>query len=542
MKGVKKFFIYLLIIVGILVVLFLSILAVMYFSPNTPILGFEYVHQSRKETKTYSSSSELSIQNIQSVEIYTGNTDIYIFPNSNSGEIKIVEACDFSGFAKEVNGKLSVKEKVENRQYEENNLNLKTLVYELNEPTGWISKNKSRIEVYISNDLNLNTIFAKATGGDVYYKSNLDESVLRCNNLFLKTGGSGKVGIVNTQNVNNYYLKTQSGSVDFGKIDSLTANQIKFTTDKGSLIISNLAKTCTVNSAVVIESNNKKSGPYVCIDKLNGALDVSSNRGTFEIGEIGSYGNYKVVSLTINKSTVNFGTVYGNVSILSSKVESNVVHIKKLYYVGQVNTFITGAGNLTIDDLNGKVAVETTSGNVKIAKATETSDVCVYTKSGDVNVNYNYSEANNKDNSLKVITHTGNINLNNVSCYLEIKVLSNSANSACNIAFTAVSTLENKIDAKNRKVNLYFINTSDYLRCRIVSKTVANIMGTAIGSEINPTDDDVILDEYEGFDYSYRVNYNKDDATTYIPATYTQMGRLIITSTQQIYLYAKTVV
>ena len=110
MKGFKKFLIYLCIILGIILTIGLIFFAVMYFSPNTTILGFRYVSYKSSETKVFNSSSDPSVQNVQSVEIFTDNCDIYIYPNDQSGEIKVVELQDFTGFAREVNSTLKIEE------------------------------------------------------------------------------------------------------------------------------------------------------------------------------------------------------------------------------------------------------------------------------------------------------------------------------------------------------------------------------------------------------------------------------------------------
>ena len=548
MKGFKKFLIYFSIILGVLLAIVLIIFAFMYFSPNTPVLGYEYVSYKSSETKIFNSSSVPSVQNIQSVEIYSDNCDIYIYPNDQSGEIKVVETYNFSGFAKQVNAGISIEEKVSYNQYEENSLNLKAFMVVLKEPKGWISKNKSRLEVYVSSSFNLNTIFAKTNGGNVYYNSTLDESNVSCANLFLKSSGDGKIYINNNQNISNYYLATENGSVSFNNLTSITANLIKFETKNGSLIATNETKDCELISDLTIKSNSTGSGPYVNVNILSGNLFVNTSNGTYIIDKIGKYGDYKTVSITANKSTVNFGVVYGNVSILSySKAEKNKVYINELNYSGLTNTFETGSGDCTINKLQGNVAIETTSGNVQINEATTNSNVNVYTKSGNINVNYNYSEQNNKNNFLKAITHTGNINLDNVSCYLEVKVLANSK-ASCNIGFTAVSSLDNKLDILDRSANLYFINSGSNTRCRIVSKEAINLVAPAIGSDIstqyddsNVENTDYILGDYEGYNHSYRINYNKYDET-YTHSTYLQMGKILINSTGVTNVYAKTTV
>ena len=548
MKGFKKFLLYLFIIIVALLVILLGVFAFMYFSPNTSVLGFEYVSYNDTQTKVYNSTSALSIQNVESVEIYAENCDIYIYPNGQSKEIKIAKNLSFTGFAKDVNSNLRVYEDVQNKQYEENSSNLKAFIFKLEEPSGWVSKNKSKIEVYIANDLNLDTVLVKTNGGNVYYNSSLDGSNFVCSNLFLKTEKNGQININNNQYVSNYYFATENGAVNLGKSSSLNANQILFETANGSFVYSNSEKNATLNASLKVKSSGDGKGPTIIVDQLNGNFNAQVDNGTFNFDKVGSYGNYKTFSISADKCSLNLGTIYANVSVLSkTNVKCNNVVIDKLIYQSQVNTFETGEGNFVVNSLDGSIAVETSSGQVNIKKAKTTSDVCVYTKSGSINVNYEYSDENHKDNVLKILTHTGSINIDNVSCTLDVKVLANSASSSCNIGFSAVSTSDNQIYVVDRLVNLYFINSGSFTRCRILSVSKANIIGTAIGSDISTHFDDegdqnndYILDEYEDYGYSYRINYNKGDST-YTDGKYNQMGKIFIKSTKDFNVYSKIV-
>lgn len=576
MKGAKKFFIYLAIIIGVLIVVVLSIFAFMYFSPGTPVLGFEYVAYKKSATEKFSASTNPSIQNVKSFEIYAGASDIYIYPNEEVGEIKIVERYEFTGFTKAINATLNVSKKVINKQYEENSNNLKTFIVELTEPTGWVSSNKSRTEVYLPNSLALNTILAKTTGGNVYYASNKGESILTCTNLFLSTSKNGAVDIKNNQNTAYYYLATENGSVNFNNLESVTAEQVKFQTSNGSLKITNANNNCVLQSNLVVTSNSTGSGPYININKLNGNIQAETNTGTFVIDEIGSTSNNKNVYLTTNKSSIQLGTVYGHVSILSPNVQNNNVKINKLIYTYQVNTIATGAGSCTIKELQGDVAIESTSGSINVEKATYDSNVNVYSKSGGINVNYidpnTYADPNDKDKklkennyskTLKVITHTGNINLNNVSCHLEVKVLSDSANSACNIGFTAVAagTNENIINAFNRKVSLTFIGTGKYTMCRVVSANALVYNNNLTGAEFSAKDDrnddnnDYLLDSGHGYidngyAHNYRINYSKyqevgsevELTEAYTSGDYNSKGIILIKTSQVTNAYPKAII
>ena len=172
MKLFKKFLIWLAIALGILLACFLGIFAYMYFAPGNSVLGYEYVLTNDKTTKTYNNSTELSVGSINALEILTTSCDIYIFPNTESGELKIERNLNFSGLAKSVNAKLKVNESIDKRSFEEKETQFSTFRVVVNEPTGWVSSNKSYIVVRVPTNININTIYAKSDGGNVYYNSN----------------------------------------------------------------------------------------------------------------------------------------------------------------------------------------------------------------------------------------------------------------------------------------------------------------------------------------------------------------------------------
>ena len=71
MKAWKKLLIYLAFILGILLVVVLICFAIMFFSPGTSILGYEYVLYNKKEVKEYTIATYPSISQMQAIEIIT---------------------------------------------------------------------------------------------------------------------------------------------------------------------------------------------------------------------------------------------------------------------------------------------------------------------------------------------------------------------------------------------------------------------------------------------------------------------------------------
>ena len=143
MKTFKKFLIWLAIAVGILIAIVLGIFAFMYFAPGNSVLGYEYVLTNDKTSKTFNSSTELSVGSINALEIQTSASDIYILPNTQSGELKIERNLNFSGLAKSVNARLNVLESIETKSFEEKENEYSTFRILVDEPTGWVSANKS---------------------------------------------------------------------------------------------------------------------------------------------------------------------------------------------------------------------------------------------------------------------------------------------------------------------------------------------------------------------------------------------------------------
>ena len=414
--------------------------------------------------------------------------------------------------------------------------------------------------------ISLNTIYARSTSGNVYYISEdtieiKDEetkevtkvtATLRCTNLYLKTGEYGKLNIDNKYDISNYYLKTGHGKAQFSNVASISANTIKFETLTGLLNVTNTAKDATLNltNKLEIESYDGYTGPRININKLNGNLVVNAKNGSYTINTIGAYGVPKTVAMTLNQAYINFGTVYAHVSILGegSGVANNIT-INRLDYNLKTNTVECGGGNVTINNLNGSVSIDSTSGNINVKNATIESNIYAYSTSGGVNIKYVASEEDNEATKLTILTKTGNVNLENISCSLELQVLSNSEQSKVNIVFTSIATVDNIINARNRKVNITLKGDGPEFQHRIVStKPVIkadDVPGGEVSTEYDPDNsinDDYLLkyEEYEKYNYGYRIGYTKKIRTQqeildgvppshYESRDYDLTGKLLIT-------------
>lgn len=551
-KFFKKFFIYLAFIIGILLVAVLGCLAFMYFSPGTPILGYEYVLYTNKTKTSYTSSTPLSISGVQAIEIITEMTDVYIAPNTTSDEILVSHSEGLSGFCKSLNSDLKLTTKIVSKSFEEGKDTdiYKTFSINIDEPNGWIAKSNSYVYVYIPEELTINTIYVKSNGANIQYKSEVTfeeddpdnegqkiekTKVLECVNLYLKTGDYGKLNIDTKNGIENYYLQTDLGKADFSDVTTISASTIKFETNSGMFSLTNAETTATLSLSKTLEiiSYDMYVGPTIKIDNLYGDLKVTANNGTYKINQIGSSGVYKTVAMTMNKGYVDFNNVYGYVSILSegSDIE-NKVSIKNLEYNGATNTIESGAGYINIGNLNGNASFDATSGYIKVGNATVNSNIYAYSTSGSIDIAYVGSTADNKDTNLIVLTKTGGINLKNISCSLDVQVLSNS-NSKLDISFTAVSYNDNTIDAKNRKVNIILKGVSDSLQSRILCTKEVSIAENTAGqliSSVNDQDYIVNLPNYTDYTKAYRLGYTKDD-TNYNTNAYDRWGKILLKTT-----------
>ena len=306
--------------------------------------------------------------------------------------------------------------------------------------------------------------------------------------------------------------------------------------------MTNASGTAVLNvNKFSVYSTETKIGPQIIINKLNGNMSVEAQNGYYKINEIGSHSNYKTIAMTLTKSNISFGTVYGFVSLLSNSGQpENNVSISTLNYTAKTHTFETGKGNLNIGSLTGNIAVDASTGNVAINEATATSNVYAYTTTGDIYVNYKKSADNNKATTLKVITHTGNINLSNVSCGVEVKVMENSAKSNLTLGFCAKATVDSVVEAKDRKVVLKVTTLENRLRFRILSTKAIQYIGPKIGEDILKGDHDYLLETlgFEDFDYSYRIGYVKDETvgTHYQNNSFNMWGKLLIYTTNDVFM------
>ncbi len=541
MKTFKKSLVYILIVLFALIAIVLGTFAVMYFAPGTVVLGYEYVLCNNSQIREYTTETELSVENVEAVEIQTNMADIYVYPNAESNQIKVVEMLKFSGFVKQINSATSVDVSVVNKMFPQSSSYQKTFSISITEPTGWVSKNGSYVKVYIPENLNIETLFINSNEGDIKYTSDVGENNISFNDVYLQTSNYGKVFINNKQPVNNYYLSTGYSTLTFEDTNTITANKIQFQTKSGNFVFSNEASSATLNlvNGLYVSSTDDGSGPSIRVDNLNADLIVDSKKGYFNIGQIGQEADPKKIALSINGGNINFKKVFGNLSILTGEGNiQNNVSIENFKSTNLSNIIEAGNGNVSVQNVDASLSVETNSGNINLKKVAYDKAIAACSNSGDINIDYNFYAGKVEGSALNVITSTGNINLNNVSCKFDIKVLKPSSNKSLNINFSAIAEHDNKIDAADRNVNFVIVGTGGgTYKFRVLTTKTLEIADATVASEIvntSPQDRDnlVTTDEesvYYGYNHNYRVGYIKSEIDdVYTLNEYTTGGKILV--------------
>lgn len=541
LSPIAKVFIYLGVILGCILFIAIICIAVMFIVPGTSILGYQRIKYKDNTEYKFTAESELSISDIDAIDIITEISDIYIVPNATDGEIKIVHRQDISGFAKSLNADLKVKKTKQVKTLEGENSEKNTLVFSVDEPSGLILSNSSYVYVFVPQNANLTSISARSSSGDITYSSKSSQknntAIITCNNLHLRTEGSGEVTIKNEEEIENYYLATGSGSVVFNDVSTINASSINYQTNSGAFNFYNNKKDATLNltKGLFVKSTRKSgAGPTIAINNLNGNLYVDTFNGVYQFTRIGSDGNFKTVAITTNNSKITMDTVFAQVSILSdSDNPSNNITINNLTSNGATNNFEAGEGSVYIKLLSGSSAFNASSGSIRVDNAIPTYNVFAHSTSGSIDITYSETEDSDNAHKTTILTNSGNVNVRNISNELNLHVLSNSS-SALNLSFCAVASCDNIINAKNRNPNITLVGTSDALQHRIASTTQVNLPQTAVGvagSQINDDEKDSLArtDYYkDNFSYFYRIGYAMGNVATH---PYNNWGKILITST-----------
>jgi len=112
-----------------------------------------------------------------------------------------------------------------------------------------------------------------------------------------------------------------------------------------------------------------------------------------------------------------------------------------------------------------------------------------------------------------------------------------------NLYFTAIASTDNYINAFDRVVNIELVGLNDSFQSRIASTRHVNVYEPAPVYQINDVDDDYFLtqnDYKDKYVISYRIGYyNSVDDDNYNMKNFNGWGKLLINSSNQIYLSTK---
>lgn len=546
MSGVKRFFAYLFVILAIFVAIVIICFAILFFSPGTEILGYEYIRMENQIEEKFT-PTDLSGNEVIAFKFETNNPNVTVKPNTQGEDLQILYSQQVSGITKTISADYSFKADYKQESYDENIQDCKSLVVTLTEPSGFTVKSNSSITILLP-VRQYEVVFIKSQYGNVTYnakeadKDNTTTYVIDSTSLYLQTGEHGEIN-VNTQSdeipvpqIDNYNFTTVNGSVIFNSANELVSNKIVFNTNSGRFSFTNQNNDALIslkNGFVV----NASGEPSINVNVLDGNLDIDCQKGDFNFNTIGSPVNSCEVLLSSNNSTFNFNHIYGYVSLLDvGDNVSNRITISCLEN-RQTNssTFQVGSGYVNIGELIGTTSFSSTTGKISANKIDVDSSVYAYSDTGAISLNYVESNSPNNQTLTCIYVQDAPINLQNISGKISVNVLAESSNNSVNVSFCAISTqqrqtYENTINAKNQVVNITLNGIVEHLSSRLFTTKDAEF-NFAPGERINPTD----LDYEDGEEYAqyvsqYRIGYEKPT----VSAAFEGYGRLCVSSTATI--------
>ncbi len=545
MSKKKKFLVYLSVFLLAIVAIIGGCFAIMFLSPGTEILGYEYILLNQKETITLTSAD---ISGMKAIKITSDLSSISIYP-SLTDDITITYNQNISGYVKSVNADYNISTKKQNQYfsvYSDSTEELTTMVIKISEPKGWLSYEESKIRVSIPQTA-YKAIYASCSKSNVTLTSSqtyIDSETkletiknISCEHLFLQSGGDGDVTVLPNETFKTFNLQTEYGSAKISGQKELSAEQIIFSTNSGEFDFYNNGEGKLILSKGMVI--NATGSPTVNFCNIKSDLSISTNGGNFSLGNVGQEGSPYEVKILSNGANFSISSLYG--LILSEGVNGQSNNISINYLNSSTDDFSTihsGTGNITINTLESNASLTSTSGNITIYEVSVDSSLYAYSSSGDVSINYIASETFHNGTFLQVFTKSGNVKLTNLSCKLELSVLNDSPQKSCELSFTAIcnstdgTALINKIEAPSRDVKITFISAGAGLSSRILTTKVVDFDSSmsVLWSKVNTNDADCILDEYDGYSNQYRLFYNNPAEAEEGKIDYNGYGILLVKS------------
>lgn len=406
----KGFTTYLFVLLLLIVTAFLIVIVVMLFSPFKNILGLKYYSYNFDKIITNASGGQpitletisdinfdcnsATIEIIRDTNVDNGgvrienystgfatasaNTDfdykVYYTDSNSVLNIEVDEPDGFLKFSNNISITLIVAAKIdyalENTKININNTSGSVLIGNANR----LEQNEE--EIGISSVLDINNIHITKSGGEVQFRSQLENNF---DNIFISTSGSVISNVDNLRVNNSFTINSREGKFNFKKVSFVGQD------------------TESVNISLNIVDGDFDA------DALSGNIDLNLRGGYFDVNKVeGSVIANNTLS-QMKGAKIEIGTVNGNISL--PYANSSNVHILEMTQDSQAYIHST-SGNVKIDALRGKAWIETTSGDVNIHSYND--DLEIKTTSGDINVIY---EADTINKELYFYSNSGKIDV-----------------------------------------------------------------------------------------------------------------------------------
>jgi len=385
MKALKGLLIYIGIVLGVILGIGIILFALMYFVPTFKIFGYGIVRQNSTVSETVLDLSEL--------EDYD---DIVINVNSNSLNLGIIPKEDVvtdkkkdDNYLNEIDCSLQlsvfgftndITEYAFNHTFTEKNGTI-TLNINVTEPKGLISASKSKLSVYVPNNLT--------------YKLNCITD-------------SGSISLGNK----NYKLDVSSLTITTNRGD---LSLINMTDEEGVISLDNLNLTSEVGlfdltALPIIEVKN--------------ATVLAGKDADFRFANLRSSVVAKGEGVAIKATSIECGddgfrvvadNAYINIEILQTKdiAENSIVADNADIHISKVSgetSILTTYGTVELGEVDNKCDIESSDADVTVGVAHD--NISVLTKMGNIIVT-NYEKSGN------FVSDKGDINITNDSAYSE---------------------------------------------------------------------------------------------------------------------------
>ena len=341
-KAFKLFFIYLGVLVLALIATTVFCGGFLFFYRDGNIFGVRYI--STKQIIQANESEDMS--DLSKVKIKGDDFDINISVNSSVTELKGAMYNKVFGY--------TYKDKAQAEFALEYDSVTKTATFDIKEPSGWINKKSSYIQIAVPVDLALKGFDLEVSGDKADINISEDEHEFNIKNIKLQST-NGNVVIKDANIVNN--LTVSIGKGDF-KID----------------------KTCTSSNnidAVLSVGTGRIDLSKINLDKFTfGTIDIKKNKH----GEIGIM---KCRKLITDGDIESGGKIYiNNVGFVDFISKNTDLIIGSITDIDISRIKLSGIGDIKINSANCPLELETYNGDIKVG--TSSGSMILKANQGDI--------------------------------------------------------------------------------------------------------------------------------------------------------------